>query len=96
MQELAATTTRSASNITDIDMTTSSQSSVELTTTAITPDQGQSAAAPSSFCVLCLTKEKGLACVPCGHLATCVSCGQSLRSCPICRREIKALFRIYL
>jgi hypothetical protein len=46
--------------------------------------------------VLCLTEEKRLACMPCGHLATCVPCGHSLRSCPICRREIEAFIRVYL
>jgi len=51
---------------------------------------------PLNPCVLCLTEEKRLACIPCGHLATCVPCGHSLRSCPICRREIEAFVRIYL
>ncbi len=51
---------------------------------------------PLNPCVLCLTEEKRLACIPCGHLATCVPCGHSLRSCPICRREIDAFVRIYL
>ena len=59
-------------------------------------DQDQSTEAPSNPCVLCLTEEKRLACIPCGHLATCVPCGHSLRSCPICRREIEAFVRIYI
>ncbi|CAF1098546.1 unnamed protein product [Rotaria sordida] len=50
----------------------------------------------SNPCVLCLTEEKRLACIPCGHMATCVACGHSLRSCPICRREIEAFVRIYI
>jgi len=53
-------------------------------------------ASPANPCVLCLTEEKRLACIPCGHLATCVSCSHSLRSCPICRREIYAFVRIYI
>ena len=68
-------------------------------TTTITPatnDQDHSAPTPSNPCVLCLTEEKRLACIPCGHLATCVPCGHSLRSCPICRREIEAFVRIYI
>jgi hypothetical protein len=51
---------------------------------------------PTNPCVLCLEEEKRLACIPCGHLATCVPCGHSLRSCPICRREIDAFVRIYI
>jgi len=60
-------------------------------------DQESSAnTTPSNPCVLCLTEEKRLACIPCGHLATCVPCGHSLRSCPMCRREIEAFVRIYI
>ncbi|CAF1228962.1 unnamed protein product [Rotaria sordida] len=52
--------------------------------------------ASSNLCILCLTEDKCLACIPCGHLATCVPCGRSLRTCPICRREIEAFVRIYI
>lgn len=59
-------------------------------------DQDPSSTGPSNPCVLCLMEEKRLACIPCGHLATCVPCGHSLRSCPICRKEIEAFVRIYI
>ncbi|CAF4528491.1 unnamed protein product, partial [Rotaria sp. Silwood2] len=52
--------------------------------------------ASSNLCILCLTEDKRLACIPCGHLATCVPCGHSLRTCPVCRREIEAFVRIYI
>jgi len=65
-------------------------------TTSTAADQDHSTETPSNPCVLCLTEEKRLACIPCGHLATCVPCGHSLRSCPICRREIEAFVRIYI
>ncbi|CAF4218083.1 unnamed protein product, partial [Adineta steineri] len=42
------------------------------------------------------SKEKRLACIPCGHLVTCVSRGHSLRICQICRREINDFVRIYI
>ena len=51
---------------------------------------------PNNLCVPCLTEEKRLACIPCGHLATCEPCRHSLRSCPICRCEIEAFVRIYI
>ncbi|CAF1207026.1 unnamed protein product [Rotaria sordida] len=47
-------------------------------------------------CIVCHREEKRLACIPCGHLVTCTSCGNSIRSCPICRREIEAFVRIYI
>ncbi|CAF3375186.1 unnamed protein product [Rotaria sp. Silwood1] len=93
------------SNPADVEMTTSSQSTTggneykkQIAKQSIAANnQNQSiSAAPHNPCVLCLTEEKRLACIPCGHLATCVTCGQSLRSCPICRREIEAFVRLYL
>jgi hypothetical protein len=47
-------------------------------------------------CVLCLTTERQVACLPCGHLTSCVACGHSLKTCPICRANIKAFVRIYV
>ena len=58
--------------------------------------QNNSNASPVNPCALCLTEEKSLALIPCGHVATCVSCGHSLRTCPICRTEINAFVRVYL
>ncbi|UJR14361.1 hypothetical protein I4U23_001357 [Adineta vaga] len=45
-------------------------------------------------CLICLTEEKKLACLPCGHLCACVSCGYALRSCPVCREKIQCFLRI--
>ncbi len=109
------------SNYTDVEMTTSSQSatnestsSIDSTSKATTIEIKEGAkstkpsisnknehnqtndSSPANPCVLCLTDERRLACIPCGHLATCVPCGHSLRSCPICRREIEAFVRIYV
>ncbi|CAF0849103.1 unnamed protein product [Rotaria sp. Silwood1] len=52
--------------------------------------------APSNPCVVCQIEEKRLVCIPCGHLATCVACGHSLRLCPLCRQEIQAFVRVYI
>ncbi|CAM4861280.1 unnamed protein product [Rotaria socialis] len=57
-------------------------------------DQNQSI--PSNLCVICLTEEKRLACIPCGHMIACVACGHSLRACPICQKAIEAFVRIYV
>ncbi|CAF3851008.1 unnamed protein product [Rotaria sp. Silwood2] len=48
------------------------------------------------LCILCLTTERQVACLPCGHLASCVACGYSLKVCPICRAAVKAFVRIYV
>ncbi|CAF1132288.1 unnamed protein product [Adineta ricciae] len=49
-----------------------------------------------NLCVICLSEEKRLACIPCGHLVACVPCGYSLKTCPMCRANIDAFVRIYL
>jgi hypothetical protein len=45
-------------------------------------------------CLICLTEEKQLACMPCGHLCACVPCGYALRKCPVCREKIQCFMRI--
>ncbi|CAF4059475.1 unnamed protein product [Rotaria magnacalcarata] len=57
-----------------------------------TDDRNQSTL--SNPCVLCLTEEKRLVCIPCGHMAMCVACGHSSSSCPICETKIEAFVRI--
>jgi baculoviral IAP repeat-containing protein 7/8 len=46
-------------------------------------------------CLICITEERQLACMPCGHLCACVTCSYALRSCPICRQKIQSFVRIY-
>ncbi|CAF2086045.1 unnamed protein product [Rotaria magnacalcarata] len=45
-------------------------------------------------CFICLTEEKKLACMPCGHLCACVPCGYALKSCPICRQHLKGFISV--
>lgn len=42
-------------------------------------------------CSICLTEEKAIIFVPCGHFATCNNCDKKLpnRKCPICRKDIR-------
>lgn len=46
-------------------------------------------------CLICLEEKRQLACLPCGHLCVCVSCGYALQGCPICREKIQSFVRIY-
>ena len=103
-QATCSSTSAGPSNITEAEMSTSSiesnpepqvQNSAP-SATMTTLQRPIEDPTPSNPCVLCLTEEKRLACIPCGHFATCVACGHSLRSCPLCRREIEAFVRIYI
>ncbi|KAF9595397.1 hypothetical protein IFM89_000315 [Coptis chinensis] len=53
---------------------------------------------PSS-CVICLDAPLEGACVPCGHMAGCMSCLNEIRAkkwgCPVCRAKVKQVLRIY-
>lgn len=67
----------------------------------IIPSKGMESDISTSFtkislgdCCICLTEEKKLACMPCGHLCACVPCGYSLKSCPMCRQRIESFVRI--
>ncbi len=97
--QLATNELTSSIESTSQAITTRNQEETKITkpTTSSASEQNQTNdSSPTNPCVLCLTEEKRLACIPCGHLATCVPCGHSLRSCPICRREIEAFVRIYV
>ena len=96
--EMSTTSVSSASETDTSASTTSNQQRKTPHTSAMDtiPQNQTENSSLSNPCALCLTEEKRLACLPCGHLATCVPCGHSLRSCPICRREINAFIRIYI
>jgi len=49
-------------------------------------------------CVICITNEKQCAAVPCGHLMYCISCATKRQEtkCPMCRKKIKDVIRIYV
>ena len=49
----------------------------------------------SNLCIVCSTRPRALALLPCGHFAVCVACGHSLQSCPTCGTNIKGLLRIF-
>jgi hypothetical protein len=57
--------------------------------------QQASTNAATNLCVVCSTRQRAVAFVPCGHYAVCVPCGHSLQSCPTCGSNIKGLLRIF-
>lgn len=48
-------------------------------------------------CVICLTNEKSILCLPCRHLCLCerCSCRDEVTKCPMCRIEIEEKLLIY-
>jgi hypothetical protein len=69
-----------------------------VTRAAAAPRPPSPNAAMRGECVICLSDEALLCCVPCGHLALCerdaVAVAAS-RQCPVCRASIDNLLRVY-
>ncbi|KAL6989927.1 hypothetical protein U1Q18_015680 [Sarracenia purpurea var. burkii] len=55
--------------------------------------------ASSSSCVICLDAPAEGACIPCGHMAGCMSCLNEIKTkkwgCPVCRAKIDQVIRLY-
>ncbi|KAJ4882205.1 putative E3 ubiquitin-protein ligase XBAT34 [Raphanus sativus] len=51
----------------------------------------------SGVCVICVDASSEAACVPCGHVAGCVSCLKEIKNkkCPICRASIDQVIKLY-
>lgn len=53
----------------------------------------------SSSCVICLDAPAEGACIPCGHVAGCMSCLNEVKAkkwgCPVCRSKIDQVIKIY-
>lgn len=50
----------------------------------------------SMTCTVCLDQPKEMLFRPCGHVATCQQCAESLSTCPLCRARIDEKIRTYL
>ncbi|KAM0827116.1 hypothetical protein ACQ4PT_068408 [Festuca glaucescens] len=52
------------------------------------------------LCVICFKNRRNAAFVPCGHLVCCCNCAKRVElkdepSCPVCRRDIQYVLRVY-
>jgi CRISPR/Cas system-associated protein Cas10 (large subunit of type III CRISPR-Cas system) len=48
-------------------------------------------------CVVCLDAQRTHACLPCGHKVLCESCSNFIlgSTCPICRKKVEYVAKIY-
>lgn len=53
----------------------------------------------ASSCVICLDAEVEGACIPCGHMAGCMSCLNEIKAkkwgCPVCRAKIDQVIKLF-
>jgi len=61
--------------------------------------KGSSSKSTSRSCAICLDAQVEGACVPCGHMAGCMTCLNKIKrknwGCPVCRAKIDQVVRIY-
>ncbi|XP_021290348.1 putative E3 ubiquitin-protein ligase XBAT35 isoform X2 [Herrania umbratica] len=81
-----------------IDSSPIDMSSTNIESVSASADQTKEDEAPSS-CVICLDAPSEAACVPCGHVAGCMSCLNEIKAkkwgCPVCRTKIEQVIRLY-
>lgn len=64
-------------------------------------EEGKTATAggSGSTCVICLDAPAEGACIPCGHVAGCMSCLNEVKTkkwgCPVCRAKIDQIIKLY-
>lgn len=46
-------------------------------------------------CIICFERSIDCVITPCGHQVCCLSCGERLRSCPVCNNQDCAMLRIF-
>lgn len=55
----------------------------------------------ASDCVICMDEKRCITCIPCGHVVYCESCCKqtsvkSSTSCPICRKKVDRMMKIFI
>ncbi|KAL1294664.1 hypothetical protein HN51_055457 [Arachis hypogaea] len=62
-------------------------------------EEGKHAGGSGSSCVICLDAPAEGACIPCGHVAGCMSCLNEVKTkkwgCPVCRAKIDQVIKLY-
>lgn len=65
----------------------------------LTAEVLETGASRDKDCVVCMDEERNCVLHPCHHLCTCAACGRMLLkrqdACPICRRHITSIFRVF-
>ncbi|KAJ9700705.1 hypothetical protein PVL29_006162 [Vitis rotundifolia] len=81
-----------------IDSTPVDLTSPAFETSAAASEQSKEGGAASS-CVICLDAPIEGACIPCGHMAGCMSCLNEIKTkkwgCPVCRAKIDQVVKLY-
>lgn len=53
------------------------------------------AEAGDDLCMICYTHEQSCAFYSCGHVCACLECAERLKTCPICKKRVIDVLRLY-
>jgi len=85
------------SGFTTDELTENSRSSESQIDECASTNVSNNAEITPSLCVVCMTQLKSVILLPCNHLCVCKECSNhpSLKSCPICRKNIVSKNEVY-
>jgi len=58
--------------------------------------KGKSSSAEDTNCIICFENPRNCVLLNCGHVAVCLSCGEQLQICPICRESVGMAKKIFV
>jgi len=47
-------------------------------------------------CIICEENDANICYISCGHILTCKNCSKDIMECPICKKDVLSLIKIYL
>jgi CRISPR/Cas system-associated endoribonuclease Cas2 len=50
----------------------------------------------TQICLTCETNERDTVFLPCGHICSCYECGLENTKCPLCKKKIKSIKKVFL
>ena len=71
------------------------QKSKEMVTPGCPEEEKNAKKSDTTNCKICFTSEANGVFIPCGHNFTCYNCANKCSDCPMCRREVYEVIKIY-
>ena len=59
------------------------------------PSDDSASTFESNVCKVCMDAVADCLLLECGHMVTCTACGKRLAECPVCRRYIVRVVRVF-
>lgn len=100
-QEYIDSVKRKYVDVTTIEQNVSAPASQSIESSVLQQQQlvsdpnDQTKANDSKLCKICYANEYNTVFVPCGHIVACAKCASSVTACPLCRKRLDNIVRIF-